>query len=53
MKPLLLGLSGVGKSTVAPRSGLEVFEIDDETQRLNGGIWPESEEVIKLYLNAS
>ena len=50
MKLLLLGLSGVGKSTVAPRLGqtlgLEVLEIDDETERLNGGIWPESEEVI-------
>ncbi len=40
----------MGKSTVAPRLGqalgLEVLELDDETQRLNGGVWPESEEVI-------
>lgn len=50
MKVLLLGCSGVGKSTVAPHLGqvlgLEVLEIDDETERLNGGVWPESEEVI-------
>ena len=50
MKLLLLGPSGVGKSTLAnslgQTLGLEVLEIDDETERLNGGIWPESEEVI-------
>ena len=50
MKLLLLGPSGVGKSTIATSLGqtlgLEVLEIDDETERLNGGVWPESEEVI-------
>ena len=50
MKLLLLGPSGVGKSTIAnslgQTLGLEVLEIDDETERLNGGVWPESKEVI-------
>ncbi len=50
MKLLLLGPSGVGKSTIATglgqTLGLEVLEIDDETERLNGGVWPESEDII-------
>ena len=49
MKLVLLGPSGVGKSTIAASLGqilgLEVLEIDDEAERLNGG-WPESEDVI-------
>ncbi len=50
MKLVLLGLSGSGKSTVAPglgrALGLELLEIDDETTRLNGGTWPKSEALI-------
>ena len=50
MKVLLLGRSGAGKSTVAPNVGrafgLTVLEVDDEATRLNGGVWPETEEVI-------
>lgn len=50
MKVLLLGRSGAGKSTVAPgvgrAFGLTVLEVDDEATRLNGGVWPDDEEVI-------
>ena len=50
MKVLLLGRSGAGKSTVAPNVGrafgLTVLEVDDEATKLNGGVWPETEEAI-------
>lgn len=50
MNVLLLGRSGAGKSTVAPEVGkvfgLEVLEVDDDATRLNGGVWPDDEEVI-------
>lgn len=53
MKLILLGRSGVGKSTVAASLGqafgLSVLEVDDETTRLNGGVWPEEEETIDYY----
>lgn len=53
MKLVLLGRSGVGKSTVATglgqTFGLSVLEADDETTRLNGGVWPDEEETIDHY----
>lgn len=53
MKLVLLGRSGVGKSTVAvslgQAFGLSVLEADDETTRLNGGVWPKKEETIDYY----
>lgn len=53
MKVVLFGRSGVGKSTLAPdigkAFGLNVFEVDDETERLNGGVWPDDEEKIDYY----
>ena len=53
MEIVLLGRSGVGKSTVAASLGrtfgLSVLEADDEVMRLNGGVWPEEEETIDYY----
>ena len=53
MKVILLGRTGSGKSTIAPSLGealgLTVLEADDETTRLNGGQWPEDEDVIDQF----
>ena len=53
MKVILLGRTGSGKSTIAPSLGealgLTVLEADDETTRLNGGRWPEDENVIDHF----
>ncbi len=50
---VLLGRTGSGKSTIAPSLGevleLSVLEVDDETTRLNGGRWPEDEDVIDHF----
>lgn len=46
MKILLLGLSGVGKSTIskllAKKYQLNLIEADDEVIKKNGGLWPEN-----------
>lgn len=53
MKILLLGMSCSGKSTIARdlakalKSNL--LEADDEVLRLNGGLWPDEEEIIDTY----
>ena len=50
MKILLLGLSGSGKTTIAKeissRFSLNLYEADDEVKRINGGVWPESDDVV-------
>lgn len=50
MKILLLGLSGSGKTTIAKeisiRFSLNLYEADDEVKRINGGVWPESDDII-------
>ena len=44
MKILIIGLSGSGKSTVAPmiakKYNLDVMEADDAVTEANGGTWP-------------
>lgn len=53
VKLVLFGRTGVGKSTLAASLGralsLRVLEADDEATRLNGGVWPEEEEIIDHY----
>ena len=53
MKVVLLGRSGVGKSTLAPALGrafnVDVVEVDDETERLNGGVWSDDEATVDGY----
>lgn len=53
MKVVLLGRTGSGKSTIAASLGevlgLAVLEVDDETTLLNGGRWPEDEDVIDYF----
>lgn len=50
MKILLLGISGSGKSTVskliAEKLNLKLIEADDTVEKINGGSWPESDEII-------
>lgn len=50
MKILLLGLSGSGKSTVAKliteMFNLNLYEADDQVEKINGGVWPNSDGVI-------
>jgi len=50
MKLLLIGLSASGKSTVsklvAKDFNLQLIEADDEVEKYNGGVWPDSDEVI-------
>lgn len=50
MKMLLLGLSGSGKTTVskliATKYGLSIYEADDEVEKINGGVWPDSDDII-------
>ncbi len=51
MKVLLLGLSGSGKSTIAPvlaeKYHLRLIEADDAVEVANGGVWPhENDEFI-------
>lgn len=50
MKILILGLSGSGKSTIAPKIAdkykLRLIEADDEVEKYNGGVWPDSDEII-------
>ncbi len=50
MKILLLGLSGSGKTTIAKEISilfsLNLYEADDEVKRINGGVWPESDDII-------
>lgn len=50
MKILLLGLSGSGKSTLSKLVGdkykLDVYEADDEVEKLNGGLWPDDDNII-------
>lgn len=54
---VLLGRTGSGKSTIAPSLGealgLSVLEADDETTRLNGGRWPEDEDVIDHFFEVT
>lgn len=44
----MLGLSGSGKSTIAPViaqiHGLELIEADDSVEIANGGIWPDGDD---------
>lgn len=48
MKILLLGLSGSGKSTIAPqlaeKYALELVEADDAVEVANGGVWPDGDD---------
>lgn len=50
MKILLLGLSGSGKSTVAKKIAekfnLKLVEADDTVSKINGGAWPNNDEII-------
>ncbi len=54
---VLLGRTGSGKSTIAQSLGkalgLSVLEVDDETTRLNGGRWPEDEDVIDHFFEVT
>jgi len=57
MKVLLLGLTGAGKTTVAKnvanKYNLNLIEADDEVIKLNGGHWPNSEEIIDRYFEVT
>lgn len=57
MKMVLLGRTGSGKSTIAASLGealgLAVLEVDDETTSLNGGHWPEDEDVIDHFFDVT
>lgn len=50
MKLLLIGLSGSGKSTVAKliagKFNLKLVEADDTVEKINGGSWPDNDEII-------
>jgi len=49
VKVVILGLSNSGKSTIATMlkdRNWPIFEVDDEAQKRNRGIWPESEDVL-------
>jgi hypothetical protein len=51
VKAIILGLTNSGKSTIATilkDRGWPVLEVDDEAQKKNGGIWPESEAVLDI-----
>ncbi|MFC1622211.1 shikimate kinase [Patescibacteria group bacterium] len=53
MKVCLLGLTGCGKSTIAPDIAnffnLNLIEADEEVISNNNGIWPKNEEIIDKY----
>lgn len=53
IKAVILGLTNSGKSSVAEvlrTDGWPILEVDDVAQEKNGGIWPESEDVLeKLF----
>ena len=57
MKILLIGLSASGKSTVsklvAKDFNLQLIEADDEVEKYNGGVWPDSDEVITKVFEAT
>lgn len=57
MKVLLLGLTGSGKSTIAPKIAkefnLQLVEADNEVIKQNGGIWPKEEVIIGKYFDIS
>lgn len=57
MKLLLVGLSGSGKSTVAKivaeKYNLQLMEADDEVEKYNGGVWPDSDEIITKVFKAT
>ncbi len=50
MKLLLLGLSASGKSSVAKavadKFNLNLIEADDVVEKINGGTWPDSDEIV-------
>lgn len=49
VKVIILGLTNSGKSTIATLlkdKGWPILEVDDEAQKRNGGVWPESEAVL-------
>jgi broad-specificity NMP kinase len=51
IKAIILGLTNSGKSSVAEllkKRGWPIVEVDDEAQARNGGIWPESEDVLDV-----
>jgi len=55
MKILILGLSASGKTTLGKSLsklfGVPVIEADDETRKLNNGVWPSDEKVIDRYFD--
>ncbi len=51
VKAVIMGLTNSGKSSAAEilqKKGWPILEVDDEAQKRNGGIWPESEEVLDV-----
>jgi adenylate kinase family enzyme len=57
MRLLLLGLTGAGKTTIAKilaeKHDLKLIEADDEVIRLNGGDWPNDENIIDKYFEVT
>lgn len=56
-KLLLLGITGSGKSTISEpigqALGLKILEVDQEVIRLNNGLWPKDDDIIRKYMLAT